>query len=387
MLLQDSELQAAVEMHGRRGLAEFKKVLNDAIIERGRRGYAEEWASLTQAQVDEVVSAASDLPNYANQINARKSLEIVKRALREWNVFENGFYTIADLGSAGGNTSFAILQGLSKEERSKVRFVALDTMSKGLDRYRERFEQEGLSSQQVLTVNADFHEISKEKELKDVVFHHVVSGAALHHDPNPVQYFKMVYKKMAPGAFLNTWDWCHPAWRAENLVVAPKDAIVSPDGRAYHLRNKTVEAPENHAFISQGRILGVSGNAPSEVQAVREILAYWPGLLRIPNVKETFVRDLDRALREGEPFNYHDYVHKWVGETPRSPKTGEVQEGYNWYLEAHPHPETRIQDLTTAGFRKIDARLILPKGLKTKSKSLSPNSLLTHFLFQKPKLI
>ena len=386
-LLRDPALQQAVEMRGRHGPSELRNALKDAIIERGRRGYKEEWASLTQAQVDEVVNAASDLPNYANDINARKSLQTIKRDLRDWNVFKDGFYTIADLGSAGGNTSFSILKGLTREERSKVRFVALDTMQKGLDKYRERFEEAGLSPQQVLTVNADFHDISKAKGLKDVVFHHVVSGAALHHDPNPAEYFKMVYGKMAPGAYLNTWDWCHPAWRAENLVVAPKNAVVSPDGRAYHLGRKTVEAGEKHAFISQDRILGVSGNAPSEVQAVREILAYWPGLLRIPNVKETFIKDLDKALREGTPFNYHAYVHKWVGETPRNPKTGEVEEGSNWYLEAHPHPETRIQDLTAAGFRKIDARLILPKGLKTKSKSLSPNSLLTHFLFQKPNVV
>jgi len=386
MLLQDKELQETVETNRGRGMNAFKTALRDAVIERGRRGYAEEWKSLTQEQVDEVVNAAAALPNFANETNAAKSVEIIRRELNDWSVAKDGFYNIADLGSAAGNTSIEILRLLSPDEKAKVRFVALDTMKKGLIRYRERFEEEGLEENQVMTVTANFHKMSDSKQLKDVVFHHVVSGAALHHDPNPVEVFKMIFKKMAPGAYLNTWDWCHPAWRAENLVVAPKNAVVSPDGRAYHLGRKTVEAGEKHAFISQDRILGVSGNAPSEVQAVREILAYWPGLLRIPNVKETFIKDLDKALREGTPFNYHAYVHKWVGETPRNPKTGEVEEGSNWYLEAHPHPKTRIQDLTAAGFRKIDARLILPKGLKIKSKSLSPNSLLTHFLFQKPNV-
>lgn len=379
-LLNDHELQEAVEYHKADGRRTLTQALNEAIVERGRRGYKEEWSSLTQKQVDEVVNAASDLPNFANNTNAEKSLGIIKRQLRDWDVHKRGLYNIIDLGSAGGNTSAAILEGLDGEERKKVRFVAIDTMQKGLDAYQERFEKEGIRDDHLFTVNCEFHKISENKELEYLRFDHVVSGAALHHDPNPVQVFKGIFNKMAPGAFFNTWDWCHPAWRAENLILAPKSAVVSPDGRYYHLGRKTVEAGERHAFVSRERILGVSGSAPTEEEAVKQILVYWPGLLRIPRVKPELVKDIDQALRDGS-FNFHEYVKKWEDEQPQHPKTGEKEEGYNWYLEAHPSPETRSQDLVNAGFRKIDVRLILQP---EKKGTLQPSALLTHFLFQKP---
>ncbi|OIO27661.1 hypothetical protein COX86_00330 [Candidatus Micrarchaeota archaeon CG_4_10_14_0_2_um_filter_60_11] len=384
LLLQDRELQRAIEFNGARGRDAFEKAFKKAVIARGRAGYPEEWSRLTQTQVDEVVNAAGALPDYANSLNAKKSLAIIKRELADWNVLDKGFYTIADFGSAAGNTSMPVLKGLTPKERKKVRFVAVDTMARGLERYRSRFEEAGLSEKQIITVNADFSSVGKAKELEGVLFNHVVSGAALHHDPNPVEIFGEIYKKMAPGAFISTWDWCHPAWRAENLVVAPAKSAVSADGRFYTLGRKTVEAQRGHAFISPGKTLGVFGRAPSEVEAAKEIFAFWPGLLRIPEVKPNLIKELDASLRSGRSFNFNEYAKGWVGRVPTHPKTGAVEPSPNWWLEAHPSPETRANDFIKAGFGKVDVRLILPSKIKVQGNELPPSSLLTHFMFRKP---
>lgn len=346
--------------------ANVKQELRRALIERAPKAYAEEWSALKPEEIDRLVarSAAGSPPSQANEFNARYALPEIQRGISRLKPGRR--FTIVDLGTGGGGTILPVVEKLSPAQRSRVHLVLVDTMPAGVQKAIVELQRLGVSEKQVTPVVANFFEMSKSKALQNFFgrANLVTAGASLHHTASMNPIFRTVYRLLGKGGTFSFWDWGHQAWRAQNLVVAPKGAVVNRTGSLMRLGKRVERAPREHAFVSQNPVIkpgraarlarGYAARPHLEVDSVRNMLSTWVSLLRYDAVaKQEFVEYFNRQALKGEPINLMDWMSKNLEGRPLAlTASGAREEQANIQVwEGHRPPEFYTRALRQVGFK------------------------------------
>jgi SAM-dependent methyltransferase len=319
---------------------EFEKALFDALQERALKAYSEEWSALSPKAISALIgrakkTASKPTPAIANEHNARMVAQEAMLRLRRGKSV-----TIVDLGCGGGGTIMPIIASIPKELRSKVRVVLVDVMASGLKSTKQKLQRRGLGGrEQVITIKANLAKLLESRRLSQLfgTADIVTSGAALHHVAAIEPTFRGVERLLKKGGAFIFWDWGHAAWKAPRLVVAPEGAKVDKYGRYYEKGPRAKDAGKGTAFVSRERVAGVShGKAPTEYQAVREMLSTWVSLLNYPTVRKAeFLEWFDRMAARGEPIEFSQYLRRLEGKRlERGMPRAEIK-----YWEGHRPPE------------------------------------------------
>lgn len=318
---------------------EFERALFDAVQERALKAYAEEWSALSPKAISRLIGRAKatgkkPTPAIANERNAAMvAQEAIIRLQKGKSV------TIADMGCGGGGTITPIIDSIPREFRSKVRVILVDVMQKGLKSTKQKLMRRGLNGKgQVVTINANLSKLVESNSLAkffgsaDIV----TSGAALHHVASIEPTFKGINRLLKKNGSFIFWDWGHAAWKAPRIIIAPEGTIVDKYGRAYEKGTRTRYAEKGTAFIGRGETKGVTGKAPKEHQAVREMLSTWISLLHFPKSRKAeFLQWFDRKAARGEPIEFGEYIKKLEGtRRQRGLPQAEIK-----YWEGHRPPE------------------------------------------------
>ena len=333
-------------------------VIKEALYKRSAKAYEAEWAAAEKkakasSKVKAKASTKQKMDQWANDItrnitnaNARNGQIVaneVKRRISA-NSKVGKLTTLIDLGSGAGLTLFPAIKNLSLAQRKKIRVVGVDVGSKGFPEIRKGLIALGVPKENIVLVNASFGNLLKNSTLRKMVGEAdvVTSGAALHHLSKSETVFAEVQKLLKKGGSFKFWDWSHPAWRAPNLVIAPKGAQVSVNGRAYKINGKIVRGKAGMAFISQRP--GGRKNLRTELAQTREMLSTWVSLLNFSEAeKKTFKRWFDQKVELGQPINFESYLKRLQGKRPS--KKAEIE-----IMEAHKTWQNYARALRGTGF-------------------------------------
>jgi len=324
------------------------KVIREALYERSAKAYEAEWnaaakkgkkAAAKAGTKEKMDQWAKDITRNINNANARNGQFVANEVKRRIgaNSKAGRLTTLIDLGSGAGLTLLPAITKLSPAQRKKVRVVGVDVGSKGFSNilYGDSVKKTpgllelGVPKENIHLINASFGNLLKDPVLKKMVGEAdvVTSGAALHHLSRSETVFSEVQKLLKKGGSFKFWDWSHPAWRAPNLVVAPRGATVSVNGRAYKHKGKFVRAKAGIGFISQRP--GGRKNLRSELGQTREMLSTWVSLLNFSvKEKQTFRRWFDRRVKAGKPINFESYLKRLQRERPSKKAEIEVMEAH-----------------------------------------------------------
>jgi len=228
-----------------------------------------------------------------------------------------------------------IVERLNSGQRRKLSIVLVDVSAKDLKTAKEALVAMGVQAKNIKTLKVNFGELGKSRAIRNLAGKAdlVTAGASLHHLSKSETIFTEVNHLLKADGSFKFWDWCHPAWRAGTLQVAPKGAKVSINGRAYSHRGKIVRAGRGTAFISQGIPKGRgSYKAPSELAQTREMLYTWISLLNFPQSERTrFKQWFDRKVKAGKPINFEECLQGLEEKAPSKPAQIEVMEGHKLY--------------------------------------------------------
>ncbi len=361
-------------------------VLNTALFEalnkRGSQAFFEEWQNPeAKREITRILGAYGGKPSEANQMNAVD----VFFELRD-RIAQNGHAIIADLGPGSGATIKPILEPLTAEERKKVTVVLVDAMKEAVD---EKAMQAAIKSGKVASDIPSAEKVVKDFGVKEIIPLHtafddmgkhpdfkalegkvdvIVSGAAIHHNQSVDATFAAVAKMLKPRGLLSIWDWGHAAWKAQNLVVAPYNAIITPSGKSYRIRGskEIIKAPENHAFISQTapqiawHQAEKHGERPSELSGAIDILTTWTGgtgekggLLKYgPEYSRKLHDYVNDKIRTGKPINFIEFLQEHLAGKKRQYTAGTREEETPtpyFFLEGHRPPELYEKSMRNAG--------------------------------------
>ena len=351
-LLTDENLARAVRQSPQ-GERVLRSAIEEALQQRALKGYEEEWSHLSPEAINALVKRAkhdkdkqAPTPVQANEYNARMAVRDIKKGISSMK--RGRLYTIMDLGTGGGGTVLPIVEKLSQDERSKLKLLLVDVMGAGLKEVVPALEKLGVQKDQIIAVRGNMSRIGSNRTLQqfegEVDF--ATSGAALHHTSTINPTFSGVHKLLKKGGTFCFWDWGHAAWRAPNLVAAPKGARVVEHGMVYENGRRTVDAEKGTAFISHEPMKFVTrGKSPTEIQTAREMLSTWISLLNYPEAeKHAFLQHFDAAVKSRAPINFGEYLKRLV-EKPleKGKKPAEI---YFW--EGHRPPElysTALRDI------------------------------------------
>jgi len=319
---------------------EFERALFDAVQERALKAYAEEWSALSPKAISTLIGrtkavGAKPTPTIANERNAAMVAREAIQKLRKGQEV-----TIVDLGTGGGGTIVPAIDAIPRELRHKLRVVLIDVMHRGLASTKKKLVGRGLGGkEQIITIRENISKLTASNKLAQLfgTADIVTSGAALHHVAAIEPTFEGVKRLLKKGGAFIFWDWGHAAWKAPRLVVAPEGAIVDKYGRAYEKGARTRHAGTGTAFVSRNRVAGVTqGKAPTELQAVREMLSTWVSLLHFPAKRRAeFLQWFDERVAKGAPINFSEFLRRLEGtRLQRGMLRAEIK-----YWEGHRPPE------------------------------------------------
>ncbi|MFH0954596.1 MAG: methyltransferase [Candidatus Micrarchaeota archaeon] len=319
---------------------EFEKAIFDALQERALKAYSEEWSALSPKTISTLIerakrTASKPTPALANEHNARMVAQEAMQRLQKGKMV-----TIFDLGCGGGGTIIPIIDSIPQESRHKIQVVLIDVMPTGLKSTARKLMRRGLVGKgQIIAIKENISKLMGNDRIARLfgTADIITSGAALHHVSAIEPTFEGVKRLLKKdGAFI-FWDWGHTAWRAPNLVIAPEGARVDKYGRFYEQGTRTTEAGKKTAFVSRGKIAGISGGrAPTEYQTAREMLSTWIKLLHFSEErKQGFLEWFDRKALRGEPINFAEYLKRVEGaQLEKGMPRAELK-----YWEGHRPPE------------------------------------------------
>ncbi|MBT4871000.1 MAG: class I SAM-dependent methyltransferase [Candidatus Diapherotrites archaeon] len=317
------------------------RVIKEALYERSAKAYEAEWnaaarkgklkASAKAGTKQKMDQWAKDITRNITNANARNGQFVANEVKRRIGANDKAgrLTTLVDLGSGAGKTIFPTVEKLSPSQRKKVRVTCVDVSSKDFPTIKKGLLALGVPKENILLIKASFGSLLKNPKLRSLAGEAdvVTSGAALHHMSRSETVFSEVQKLLKKGGSFKFWDWSHPTWRAPNLVIAPKGAEVSINGRAYKHNGKIVRGKSGMAFISQRP--GKRRNLRSELAQTREMLSTWVSLLNFSaKEKQAFRQWFDRRVESGKPINFESYLKRLQGKRPSKKAEIEVMEAH-----------------------------------------------------------
>jgi SAM-dependent methyltransferase len=110
----------------------------------------------------------------------------------------------------------------------------VDVSAKDMETAKQVLVGMGVQAKNVKALKVNFGELAKSRVIRNLAGKAdlVTAGASLHHLSKSETIFREVNNLLKANGSFKFWDWCHPAWRAGILRVAPKGARVSINGRA-----------------------------------------------------------------------------------------------------------------------------------------------------------
>jgi len=319
----------------KRSAAEYEKEWTTAPEERWKKAqrikaYPQQGVQTTKQRMVQWDANIQKNKNFANSKNAALISPELKR-----KISASGNATVVDLGSGAGKTILPIVNRLNSWQRKRVSLVLVDVSAKDLQTARQALVEMGIPAKNIKLLKLNFGDMGRSQAIRNLAGKAdiVTSGAALHHLSKSETIFREVNKLLKKDGSFKFWDWCHPAWRAGNLKVAPKGTRVSINGRAYSYNGKIVRAERGTAFISQEIPKGRgSYKAPSELAQTREMLSTWVSLLNFPQAeRKKFEKWFDSRVKAGKPISFESYLIKLEKAAPSKPAQIEVMEGHKLY--------------------------------------------------------
>jgi len=356
--------------------------LFEALNKRGSQAFFEEWQNPeAKKEIARIIGVSAGKPKEANDQNAPYAVEQLRTSIAR-----RGNATLVDLGPGSGATIAPILDFLKPEERRKVTVVLVDAMKEAID---EKAMRNAIKSGKVIADLPSAEKVAKEYGVKDVVSiqsafddleQHpdfgslegtadiVVSGAAIHHNQSVDGTFRAAAKLLRRGGKLAIWDWGHAAWKAQNLLVAPADAQISPSGKTYvdPRTKEIVTAPKDHAFVAQ---TPKRSGTPAELAGVKEILTTWTGgtdekggLLKYgPEHSQKLMTYMRQRIAAGKPVNFLEFLNENLVGQKRLNRPGAQDEETPTpylFLEGHRPPELYEQSIKRAGLTHEETRYV-----------------------------
>jgi len=299
----------------------------------GVKAYPQKGVQTTKQRMAQWAADIQKNINFANRKNAELILPELRKKLDAAK--KPGQVTIIDLGSGAGKTIMPTIEKLNPTQKKKISITLVDVNAKDLQTAKTALIAIGVQSKNIKTLKVNFGSLGKNRAIRNLAGKAdlVTAGASLHHLSKSETIFREVNTLLKADGSFKFWDWCHPAWRAGTLRVAPKGAVVSINGRAYSYRGKISRAERGTAFISQKIPKGRgSYKAPSELAQTREMLYTWISLLNFPQSERTrFKRWFDRKVKAGKPINFESYLTTLENRLPSKPAQIEVMEGHKLY--------------------------------------------------------
>jgi SAM-dependent methyltransferase len=328
-------------------------LIKEALYKRSAMEYEREWTTSPkerwkkaprvktdsrrgQTTRQRIAQWAADIQKNIKSANS-KNAELISPELRRKldAAKKTGKVTVVDLGSGAGGTILPIIGRLNSAQRKKVSIALVDVSAKDMQTAKEALVSMGVQAKNIKTLKVNFGELGKSRAIRNLAGKAdlVTAGASLHHLSRSETIFREVNHLLKADGSFKFWDWCHPAWRAGTIQVAPKGARVSINGRAYSYRGKVVKAERGLAFISQEIPKGRgSYKAPSELAQAREMLSTWVSLLNFPQAeRRNFERWFDRQVEAGKPISFEAYLQRLEKKLPSKPAQIEVMEGHKLY--------------------------------------------------------
>jgi len=325
------------------------KFIEGALDARAKIEYEKEWSTSTKKKMGAEAKKATQVTTLsrmaqwatdiqknignANERNGRiVSTDLIQRLNKQGNA------TIVDLGTGAGKTITPILKRLSSQQKQIVKVVLVDVSIKDLKTAKQMLIQLGVPEKNISICAADFNNLNKNKLVQSLAGKAdlITSGAALHHISRSQKIFSQAEKLLKKGGAFKFWDWSHPAWRAERLLIAPKGAKVSTNGLAYVVNGKLMKAERGTAFISQE--LGKYKNQRSELAQTKEMLSTWISLLNFSQEERVkYEQHFDNLIASGKPIHFSEYLKQLEGVKPSSnakPQVMEAHKTYQNYLRA-----------------------------------------------------
>ncbi len=319
----------------KRSAAEYEKEWTTSPKERWKKApkvriYPQKGVQTTKQRMAQWAKDITKNINFANSKNA----ELISPELKR-KIAKNGQATLVDLGTGAGKTVIPIIERLNTNQRKKISITLIDVSVKDLKTAKQLLTEIGVPSQNVKALKVNFGGVEKSRAIKNLTGKAdiVTAGASLHHLSKSETIFRQVNNMLKQDGSFKFWDWSHPAWRAGTLKIAPKNARVSINGRAYSYKGEIMRAERGTAFVSQEIPKGRgSFKARSEISQVREMLSTWVSLLNFPQAERTrFNKWFDRRIKSGKPINFESYLQKLEKTAPSKPAQIEIMEGHKLY--------------------------------------------------------
>jgi SAM-dependent methyltransferase len=317
--------------------------IEQALDARSKIEYEKEWSTTTKKKMSAEAKKAAqvttqlrmaewkeDITRNITNANAKNGKivanDVISRLRKQKEVI------LADLGTGAGMTIAPVIRNLSREQRQRVKIFLVDVSEKDLKNAKQMLAGMNVPEKNITICATDFNNMLHNKAIQSIAGKAdvITSGAALHHISRSQKIFSQVEKLLKKGGSFKFWDWSHPAWRAETLLVAPKGAKVSANGLACVIEGRLIRASRGAAFISQEA--GKYPNQRSELAQTKEMLSTWISLLNFSQEERTkYEQYFDSLITEGKPIRFADYLKRLESVAPSSVAKPQVMEAHKTY--------------------------------------------------------